>query len=148
MENLELQQINANIEKEISRIATNLVLSKLTKNDLEQICSNALDSITKRESDKYYNNRKQMSKLECDIAVKFYEDVNNHIAELRNSDEWKEKVRKEAEDLLEELRNKVRENLINNIASQLSVQTLDMYGGVFDMKVQEIVNRMLGGNRY
>lgn len=147
MENLD-GVINEKIEKEITRIATNLVLSKMNKEDIQKLADKAFQNCTERKSNDYWDTKKSVSKIENEVLNTFYGDVQNEVNKIRETEEYQKKVREEAEYILEDLKKKVHENLINNIASQLSLHSIDPYGNVFDLKVQEIFSRMIGNGHY
>lgn len=137
MENI--NGINVDISKKLGEEIAKVAIASISEEEIKAYAHRAIKDVTSKQG--YYHN--ENSKAEKEAANLFYQEVSKQISEIVNSDEYKEMARMEAENIIKEVKEKLHDNLVNNIANQLAFHVTDPYGGLFEYKVQELVARMI-----
>lgn len=135
MENINGIQVDVSavLADKIAEIA----VATISKEKMEEIGKRTYDSVMYHEVDRWNNvSRSPVEKL---AVEKFYKEVSKYFDELITSEEYQKKAKEEAEKIIEEMKTKIHDNLVNTISGQLSSQYISPYGGVFRNNVEQIV---------
>jgi len=118
-----------------------MVVGNMKEEDIEKISEKAIKDVTESKGTSSWN--KEPSKAEAVASRLFYDVVQTKIEELINSEEYQKKAREEAERIIEDMKKKTHEKLVDTISGYLSMQYVDPYGGIFKAKVTEVVHQIM-----
>jgi HD-GYP domain-containing protein (c-di-GMP phosphodiesterase class II) len=116
-----------------------MAIATIPKEKLEEIGTAALKEVITKKGSGW---NQEPAKAEKIASEKFYAEVSKYFDELVSSEEYKKKAKEEAERIVEEMKQKIHDNLVNSVSSQLSAMSVDPYGNIFRQNVAQIVASM------
>lgn len=132
--------IQVDISKYVGEEIARLAVASIGEDNLKQLAEKAIKDLY----EKRWFGSEHNTAIHRMAAKLLGEKIQEHIAEILESDDFKNQAKKQAEQLVDDMQKKVREIVIEQYANALAGNIATGYfGGMFKMNVQQIVNDMM-----
>ena len=133
--------IQVDVSKYVGEEIAKLAVATIEQERLEALAKQAVNNAFNGEE--WYDGRRSTPVYRMVTKI-FSEKLQEQIDAIAETEEFKATARKKAEEILEEMQDKVKEIAINKYAEALSGNFMHgYYDGCFRMNVQDIVMDMM-----
>ena len=132
--------IQVDVSKYVGEEIARLAVASISEEKLTQIASKAINDLYETQ----WFRGERITPIHKITAELLGEKIQEHIVDILNNEEFKNQAKKQAEQIIKDMQNKVREIVIEQYANALAGNiSTGYFGGMFKMNVQQIVHAMM-----
>lgn len=140
-------EINAEITKVLGKEMANLISATISEDELKNTAIKSWNILTDHPSEGYWNSRCKPSEIENLVKEELIKRIAVEVNAILDSPEGQEEVKKDAEMIVQEIRKKAKEKMIEGVSDRIAQMTTGYAGFGIRNMVADIVDDMIGGRR-